>query len=161
MKWLTLFPLVLWGCLNLNDCRQEDCFTPPPDIHFELVDSATGVNLIQNGTLPESPVVITDENNETVGSMVNKYTEKWTIRSTELGWKIGDHTYTLSVGDTLQIHFTLHMETVETKCCTFVNIKLFAIDNYSFEGAPDAGFIRVLIPVSDSGEKSSYNDHSK
>jgi hypothetical protein len=157
MKWLFLFPLILWGCLNLNDCRQEDCFTPPPDIYFELVDSASGENLFQNGTLPESPIVITNENNATMGSTLFKDGGAWTIRSTELGWKFGSHTYTLSVGDTLAVNFTLEMETIETKCCTFVNIKDFKTDNYSFSGFPDAGYIRVLIPVSGSRKKSSDN----
>lgn len=141
-----ILPLLLWGCLNFNDCKHSDCFTPPPDIYFELVDSATGENLIQQGTLPESPIVITDENNSTVGCMLIKNSGQWTIRSTELGWKIGSHTYTLTVGDSLDVKFLLNMETIETSCCTFINIKAFSVGNFSFSGSPESGFIRVEIP---------------
>lgn len=156
MKWIfIIFPLMLWGCFNLNDCRHDDCFTPPPDIYFELVDSANGENLIQQGTLPESPIVITDEENSTVDCTLDKYSTGWMIRSSELGWKIGSHTYTLTVGDTLDVKFLLNMEIIDTKCCTFMNIKAFTIDNYSFAGSPEAGFIRVLVPVTGNVEAAS------
>jgi hypothetical protein len=147
MKWLLIFlPLVGWGCIHLNDCKNQDCFTPPPDIRFELVDSATLENLFLSGGLPENPVSITDEQNDPIACTLNKQYSPWAVWSTELGWRMGSHHYTLTVGDSTRIRFTLDMEILETECCTFATIKSFTVDNYSYSGDPASGYVRVLIP---------------
>lgn len=108
------------------------CFTPPPIFAFELVDKITSENLFTNGTLSSSDIEIVDEENKKVKYEFIDRDNLNIINILEIGWDLGFHTYTISVGDDVRFNLELEMEQKSENCCTFFKTTQFNITNYTY-----------------------------
>src|SRR5690606_10582545 len=86
---------LLWMSISaiLLSCTEDECFTPPENIVFEFADSS-GNNLIQNGVLDSSKILVqqNDGNGTTIPiKILIREDDKVSIEG--LGWSEGTKNY--------------------------------------------------------------------
>ncbi|MBN2610630.1 MAG: hypothetical protein JXB00_03660 [Bacteroidales bacterium] len=134
MKSFTIF-LFATALLSACDIECDECFTPPPDFAFRIVDRQSGINLIDSETYNADSISLSYFENETEKNVAlefvtNQYDEK-IIHAGELGWIAakGITDYYLNLGhadtDTLQ----LDIREMSDKCCTWFELKYFFINS--------------------------------
>lgn len=135
MKKIGLVLMILISLFSCKDkgCEDIACFTPPPNFVLELVDSSTGENLFTNETLNSNDIIIVDEDGKNVTYEFIPRENLNLINLNEIGWNLGFRTYTISVGDDVIFNLELDMEEKHENCCTFFQINLFNITNYTYE----------------------------
>lgn len=144
-KAILFFVLISLSACKINECEDIDCFTPPPSFIFELVDKTTGENLFTTGVLDSSTIEVLDEDsNKTTFSFITEDGINL-LQLTEIGWNLGLHTYTVSVGTDVEFSITLEMEEKHENCCTFFNTLQFNVSTYEFEQSTTSGIYTIKI----------------
>ena len=140
---LIVFFVVL-GC-KINECEDIACFTPPPNFALELVDKATGENLFTNETLKSSNIEVLNENDEKVTFNFISENNLNIIDLPEIDWNLDLHTYTITVGPTIQFNLELDIEEKYENCCTFFKVITFNISNYTYEQSSTTDIYSIKI----------------
>lgn len=86
--------LVILSSVFLTSCREESsCFTPPSETIFEFI-SPSGENLLQNGTLNASKIIIQQiESSDTLIGVKFKVRDDHKISLENIGWYEGVKNY--------------------------------------------------------------------
>ncbi len=141
---LLIVVFTIFSC-KINECEDIACFTPPPNFAFELVDKTTGENLFTNGTLKDTDIEVLDENEEKVTFKFISENSLNIIDLPEIGWNFELHTYTITVGPTVEFRLELEMEEKHENCCTFFKVITFNISNYTYEQSSTTGVYSIKI----------------
>ena len=141
---LLIVVFTIFSC-KINECEDIACFTPPPNFAFELVDKTTGENLFTNGTLKDTDIEVLDENEEKVTFKFISENNINIIDLPEIGWNLDLHTYTITVGPTVEFRLELEMEEKHENCCTFFKVITFNISNYTYEQSSTTGVYSIKI----------------
>ncbi|MGV4413905.1 hypothetical protein [Chryseobacterium sp. T1] len=130
MNKIFLIFLVFFASIILFSCDEDDCFTPPQNIVFEFIN-VSGENLIQNGTLGKSKIII--QQNEGNGNLIGINTnirEDNKISLEGIGWNEGTKNYDVYVMiDPVKIfNFKVTSSKITGKCGGY-KIDNFLIEN--------------------------------
>lgn len=139
MKKLTVF---LSTTLFLTSCQKAvECFTPPPQVTFEIVNSANQ-NLIENGSIDEKTIQIQEETKE------GPYTSTgYTLTADKLlfinnaGWEDGTKNYRF-ISKEVTFNFHIKSSDLDSKRCggrQIDEVKFFDV-NYKLEN----GIFKVI-----------------
>lgn len=144
IAFFVILSLTLISCKN-SKCEDILCFTPPPDFTFELVDKTTGENLFENGNLLSEDIKVLDEENKNVPFQFISENNLNSIYFQEIGWNLGLHTYTLTIGNQVNFDLVLEMQEKHENCCTFFKVLKFDISNYEYEQSNSTGIYKIKI----------------
>jgi len=146
MKKILLFLILIsFTTCKINECEGIACFTPPPNFIFELVDKTTGENLFTNGVLNSNTIEILNEDAKKIAFNFITEDDINLLQLSEIGWNLGLHTYTVSVGTEVEFTITLEMESKHENCCSFFNTLQFNISNYEFEQSNTSEIYTIKI----------------
>ena len=132
------------GC-KINECDGIDCFSPPPNFNFELVDKTTGENLFTNGTLKSEDIQVLNENDEKISFQFISENDYNILSLNEIGWDLDPHTYTISVGTSIVFTLELDMEEKHENCCTFFKTETFQLSGYVYEQSNTTDIYMIKI----------------
>lgn len=132
------------GC-KINECDGIACFTPPQPFSFELVDKATGENLFTNGTLKSEDIQVLNENDEKISFQFISENDYNVLSLNEIGWDLDPHTYTITVGTTVEFYLELDMEEKHENCCTFFKTETFQLSGYDYEQSNTTDIYTIKI----------------
>lgn len=123
-------------------CHKQGCFISPEQTVFELVNT-NGKNVIENGTLPFSDVLISeDAGNGTFIGMHYNLTKDKKISVEELGWYNGTKKYRFFTPDT-----TFNLSVKSSKIASS-GCNSFRIDEVTFlniTGSKENDFYKIII----------------
>lgn len=72
---------------------------------FELVDATHGENLFTNGVLNSNDIAVVDESSNNVNFRFITENDINIIDISEVGWNLGDQSYTVTVGNSVEFKF--------------------------------------------------------
>jgi len=140
---LVIVLLVFASCDN-GDC--DECFTPPQEFVFEIVDAESGENLFTNGTFtPETiKIVNTLDDSERTFRFISE-DQINLIQIFEIGWETEIVNLEISVGN--ETLFSLYVDAQRTieDCCSFTEFKEITIQNSEFEFNSESGVYTIFV----------------
>lgn len=144
MKKIFLKILLIFTTVFLYSCNEEDCFTPPENIVFEFVNSS-GENLIQNGTLDNSKIIV--QHNEGNGNSTGinvKIGEDYKISLKDIGWNDGNKIYDVYLlTDPVKVfNFKVKSSRIKGKCSGY-KIDDFEIENINV--TKESGYYKIIV----------------
>jgi hypothetical protein len=120
MRTLFVSTIALLFCYSCG-CKSE-CTSPPTTFKLEIVDSETGTNLIENGTISTTDIKLkaTDTGQEVAFLIADNQ-----IVSDEIGWKSaeGSTEFELKLGDAGTVICTIVYKAVSENCCSFFELQ--------------------------------------
>lgn len=160
VKHLLLFVGVLFigsSCIKINECGE--CFTPPPQLSFKVIDAESGDNLYTDLTYSHSDLklfYITDNDSTFLNVDLFQIADQWIISSREMSW------ISLSnEGETFYLELNPHtVETIYLKiisvtenCCTYHPIDDLTINGENAEIETYTNYILIKKQVSKSVDR--------
>lgn len=137
------FTLIIASC-DKNNCRDTLCSTGPPSFSLELVDKATGENVFTSGKYKAEDIVLKDENQETVRTLLvaedNLNIIGVTLPNTE-----GEKELKMRIGGEQEIIIRLNVRKGESKCCTNYFAESIKVENFTYEQSKETGIIEIKI----------------
>lgn len=137
--------ITFYSCEKLNKCQGYDCFTPPPVFIFDIVDAENGQNVFASGMIAPGDVDVNNENDQWVKHTFDNSFDSNFLILPEIGWKMGEAGYKISLNDSTQIELFLNMKELNENCCTFFRILEFEVINHPFSIVDSTDIIRVEI----------------
>lgn len=138
-KLVVLFTTLLFA---LNSCQKAvDCFTPPPQVVFEIINSA-GQNLIENAKIDKETIRLQEETKE--GSYIPTdytLTEDKLLIINNAGWHDGTKNYRFTSKE-VSFNFYIKSSAIDSKKCggqQIDEVKFFGI-SYKLEN----GIFKVI-----------------
>jgi hypothetical protein len=137
-------------CLGLDGCSNncdEQCFTPPQNFQFELIDKSSGENLFTNSTFDPLGISITDElnNNSSVEFTFISENELNLIQIGSIGWESEIVDLRIEVSGNYVFNFYVNAERKSEDCCDFTDYNEITIKNSDFDLNTETGIYRILI----------------
>ena len=148
MKKTLLLVVVLFLTLSCNlkdDCGE--CFSPPRQFNFDLVDATTLENLFSNETFAEDSLKVFDEFGEEVTFQLVIYNERYILSLSEIGWEVESKIYTIELSSEISVIFELDMDQVASDCCTCYEVKVFNVLDYEYDELLPSGIIQIKIEL--------------
>ena len=142
---IKLFLLIFPTVLLFHSCKEKcgDCFTPPSPFVFEVVDSTSGANLFQNGTLNPDSLRVTDQDGKNVLFTFLSENDIDLIRVNSIGWQSETVDYTFKYSnDTI---FGLHVvaERLTQDCCSFTRYDEITISGAEYTYDTGSGIYTI------------------
>jgi hypothetical protein len=141
---LILVTLLFQSCHDDdNDCGE--CFSPPEDFAFEIVDKTSGENLFTNGTYNAEDITITNSLNddEPVTFTFISENEYNIINISSIGWQTEIVDLTIAVSDTPIFNFYVDAERKTANCCSHTEYNEITISGSEFEA--ETGIYIILV----------------
>ncbi len=148
MKRILQLIVVLFLAISCNlkdDCGE--CFTPPPQFNFDIVDAITGENLFLNETFAEEAVRVYDELGSEVEFKLVFHRERYILSLSEIGWELDPKIYTIELSTNIKVSFILDMDQASSDCCTYFEVKEFKVLDYEYEELLPTGIIQIKIEL--------------
>ncbi|MEX1382053.1 hypothetical protein [Lutibacter sp.] len=148
MKRVLQLILVLFlaiSCDLKDDCGE--CFTPPRQFNFDLVDAITLENLFLNETFSEEELNVYDETGGEVEFKLVFHRERYILSLSKIGWELEPKTYTIELSPEISVIFELDMDQVTSDCCTYFEVKEFNVIDYEYEELLPTGIIQIKIDL--------------
>ena len=144
MKRIFLTFSIIFTSLILLNCSEDDCFTPPENVVFEFVN-VSGENLLQNGTLDKSKIIIqqNDGNGNLIGIKTN-IREDNKISLEGVGWSESSKDYDvyLTMNPIKTFRFKITSSKITGKCSGY------KIDNIQIEdinSTSENGYYKIIV----------------
>ncbi len=120
--------LFLASCSN-SSSGGENCFTPPAPIYFKFVDSATGENLIANGTLKASNFSLKDQDGKVADFKVITENNLNAVVA-NIGWYNGVKNYHFDLGSSKSFDFKVTSHELTGSCGGYSvdNVEIISVD---------------------------------
>jgi len=146
IRFIILFAIILsQSCKNKSDPCGE-CFTPPSDFKFEIVDRATGEDLFKNGTFQPNQIKIISLFDSS--DVQFKFIEYPTIDIIQTQW-IGATTetiyYSFSISSMNIFRLYIDAERIVENCCSYTRYNEIRIEDVEYETNPDSEIIKILV----------------
>ena len=134
------------SCLILTfavaSCHKQGCFISPEQTVFELVNTG-GENVIKNGTLPFSDVIISeDAGNGTFIGMHYNLTKEKRISVEELGWFNGTKKYRFFTSDTT---FNLSVKSLKIDSSGCNSFRIDEVKFFNITGSKEKDFYKIIF----------------
>ncbi len=126
--------------LSCNKCEDIDCFTPPLPIYFELIDSQTGENLIENGTFRENDILLINTSNNDEKQAFSTDSNK-----IEVAFWNGGGTIAFLLKGEPRFNFSIRAESKTNGCCSFTEYSNQSLTNADYEEDESTDTYRVKI----------------
>lgn len=140
---IALLIAVVTGCHKTDKCEDVDCFTPPQEFAFNIVDKTTGENVFATGEFNKADVDVFNENDQWTKHQFNNYGDTNLLILPEIGWQLERTSYIIHLSDQDSINFVLNMEERHENCCTFFQETEFDVTNHNWTEIDSTGVIRV------------------
>ena len=116
----------------LASCQKAvECFTPPPQVTFEIVNSV-GQNLIENGSIEEATIQLQEETKTGSYTSTNyTLTGDKQIRINNSGWEDGTKNYRFTSKE-VTFNFHIKSSTIDSKKCgghQIDEVKFFGVNS--------------------------------
>jgi len=147
MKKTLLLITILVSTISCDLGDDVNCFTPPPQFNFDLVDATTLENLFLNDAFTEETLKVYDETDTEVNYELVLYNEKYILSLSEIGWELEPKTYTIELSPEVSVVFQLDMDKVTSDSCTYFEVETFEIEDYENEPDTSTGIIQVKIDL--------------
>ncbi len=140
---LILLAVIFQSCNN-DDCG--DCFTPPENFKFELVDKASGENLFTNGTFEPNQIEITNilNNSSTEFTFISENNLNL-IQINGIGFQTEIVDLKIDIANTHIFNFYVDAERKKGDCCSFTEYKEIRISDSEFELNTQTGVYKILV----------------
>lgn len=138
-----LFSFSLISCIN--NCGE--CFTPPQDFSFDLVDQLSGENLFANGTFDPDAIQVTNSFNEDTPFEFTFVSENNLnlIHIPRIGWTTETVNLRVEIADQQVFEFYVEAERKTRKCCSYTQYHKTIIVNTEFEQDEKTGVFKVFL----------------
>lgn len=146
------------SCVNKNDDCGE-CFSPPQEINFEVVNKITGENLFTNGTFNKNQISITDiETGNLIDFNFLNENNLNIIQLNNIGWKTENIHYLINIDDVIVFNLYLEAQRLFENCCSFTKINNLKIENIEYEFNKQKGIYKILVDNNSiSASKFTYS----
>lgn len=125
------------SCLKIKNC--DECFTPPPNLTFKVIDSESGDNLYSNFTYSQSDLklyYIADKDTTFLNVNLYQIDDQAIIGSDEMSWISLSHegeTFYLELNpDTIETIY-LKIISVTENCCAYHPIETITLNGVNAE----------------------------
>lgn len=135
---LLAFANIFSSCAD--DCEDLVCTTPPSPLVMELINDATGENILRSGMYDITDITITNTFN--TQSLPISTNENYVVCE-DIGWQTGldNATYTIDIG-AKSFNFTYHTEPVSRDCCALLGeLEEFSSTDFDIESGSSGGYI--------------------
>ena len=140
---LILFVVIFQSCNN-DDCG--DCFTPPENFRFELVDKTSGENLFTNGTFESNQIEITNvSTNSSADFTFISENNINLIQINGIGFQTEIVNLKIDIGNTNIFNFFVDAERKKGDCCSFTEYNEIRITDSEFELNNETGVYKILV----------------
>ena len=145
---LPIFACLVLSNLGCNKCKDIECFTPPDEFNFQLVDKDSGEDLVANGTFKAEEIsvfsVAANKEHDLIES--NDGTD-YVFTDQEIGWESGAEksSYELRLNPTTVLPFTYESKKVNEDCCTFFELVRFEMDSVEQLFIPQQNLFQLRI----------------
>lgn len=134
------------SCLILTfavvSCHKQGCFISPEKTVFELVNTV-GENVIENGTLPFSDVIISeDAGNGTFIGMHYNLTNDNRISVEQFGWYNGTKKYRFFTPDTT-FNLSVKSSKIDSSGCN--SFRINEVKFLNITGSKENDFYKIII----------------
>ncbi|MBU2950640.1 hypothetical protein KO493_08025 [Tamlana agarivorans] len=135
----------LLSCDAIKDC--EDCFTPPNNFYFDIVDKVSGENLFTNGTYDYQDIEIinTLDGNESVDFEFITHDNINQIEIYSIGYSTEIVNLKFYVSNQYLFDFYVDAERTSENCCSFTVYNEIKITGSDFVSKPQSGVYTILV----------------
>ncbi len=147
MKKTLLLIVILFSTISCDLGDDVDCFTPPRQFNFDLVDATSLENLFLDDAFTEETLKVYDETDTEVNYELVLYNERYILSLNEIGWELEAKTYTIELSPEVSVVFQLDMDKVTSDSCTYFEVKTFEVEDYEYEQDSTTGIIQVKIDL--------------
>ena len=142
MKKVFSIFLAVFSSIILCNCNEADCFTPPENILFEFV-SASGENLLQNGTLNQSQIKVQQNDGNTM-AVKTILQEDYKIAIEGLGWNEGTTKYDvfLNTEPVKTFNFTVTSYRYSGKCGGY---RIENVQIETIKSTNEIGYYKIIV----------------
>lgn len=137
--------LIAWVFCSCNDCKDIACFTPPPQLSFNLVDKNTELNIFQSSAYNTNLVNVTDANNIDVDFELVFIDEETLIISNTIGWETEEANLIIHLGDQEVAKVYVNALREKGKCCSFTVFEELLINDEAIGENPLRDNIKIYI----------------
>ncbi|MCW3788128.1 hypothetical protein [Plebeiibacterium sediminum] len=141
---LILTVSILLGCKD-DDCGE--CFTPPKNFIFEIVDKTSGENLFTNNTFDPENLTITNalKNNEPIDYMFISEDNINLIQIGSIGWETEIVNLNISISDQQIFSFYVDAERKMGECCSYTKYNEISVENSAFEYDTQTAIYKIFV----------------
>ncbi|NMM49249.1 hypothetical protein [Marinigracilibium pacificum] len=142
---VSLVVIITFGtsCLS-EECGE--CFTPPPEFVFEVVDSQTGENLFTSGVYDVEQLQVLDSAD---GSSINyEFITRDNLNLIvldDIGWSTEKIIYSFKISGENIFVLQVDAERVSEDCCNFTRFNEIIINPVESEYSQNTGIFKVKI----------------
>lgn len=142
---LILLIVIFQSCKNDDNC-DKDCFTPPTNFAFEIVDKISHENLFTNGTFEADQIQITNTLNDTpVEFKFISENDLNLIEIGSIGWQTEVVDLKIDIADTTIFDFYVDAERRTEDCCSYTEYKELTISGSEFELDNQTGIYKIFV----------------
>ena len=139
---LSLITIILQSCNN-NDCGE--CFTPPEEFSFEIVNKISGENLFTNGTYePEQIEIINTLDNSKVNFTFISENNINIIQIENIGWVTEKVNLQINISENHIFDFNVNAERKTGECCSYTEYNNITIGNSEYELENQTGIYKIM-----------------
>lgn len=132
----------------LQSCGEScgECFTPPQNFMFEIVDKVSGENLFTNGTYASSQIQITNTLNDTPVEFTFIDENNINLISVDgIGWKTEIVNVKVDIANNQLFRFYVDAERKSADCCNFTKYNEINLSECEFELDSQTGIYKILV----------------
>lgn len=141
---LVLLAMIFQSC---NDDSCEECFTPPQNFNFEVIDKISGENVFANGTYNPEHITITNSlhNNEPVEFTFISENNMNLIYIGSIGWKTEIVNLRIEISNNHIFNFYVDAERKTQNCCNYTAYKQITVTNSEFNLDTQTGVYKIFV----------------
>ena len=132
----------------LQSCGEScgECFTPPQNFMFEIVDKESGANLFTNGTYMSSQIQMTNTLNDSPVefTFINENNNNL-ISIDGIGWKTEIVNLKVDIANNQLFKLYVDAERKSADCCNFTKYNEINLSECEFELDSQTGIYKILV----------------
>lgn len=136
--------VVASGCKD--KCSDTECFSPPGELVFNVIDAATGENLFYNGTLDASSIQVLNlaDGSEEDFEFVEGDNQSLIVFQ-NIGWQTETVNLKVSAGGDVLFQLKVVARRLSGNCCSYTLYDDVDVEQAEFEYDASTGFFNILV----------------